>query len=78
MFGPIIGALVVTTMEYYLAPFGAWVTIIQGMIFVVCVMSFREGIIGIIGSLKTAFRRSSRSATISTRELLRLKPKLDQ
>ncbi|WP_318012730.1 branched-chain amino acid ABC transporter permease [Mesorhizobium sp. BR1-1-2] len=58
MFGPIIGATVVTTMEYYLAPFGAWVTIIQGMIFVVCVMSFREGIIGIIGSLTTAFRRS--------------------
>jgi branched-chain amino acid transport system permease protein len=77
MFGPIIGALVVTSMEYYLAPFGAWVTIIQGMIFVVCVMSFREGIIGIIGSLKTAFRRS-RPPTILTRELLRLKPKLDQ
>jgi branched-chain amino acid transport system permease protein len=65
MFGPIIGALVVTTMEYYLAPFGAWVTIIQGMIFVVCVMSFREGIIGIIGSLKTAFRRSSRPQGVS-------------
>jgi hypothetical protein len=44
-------------MEFYLAPLGGWVTIIEGMIFVICVMSFREGIIGIIGSSKAAIRR---------------------
>lgn len=76
MFGPIIGAVVVTTMEYYLAPFGAWVTIIQGMIFVVCVISFREGIIGIIGSLATAFRRSSGAATALSGRMLRQKRKV--
>ena len=48
VFGPILGAAVIVTMQNYLATFGAWVTIIQGVIFVVCVMLFREGIIGVI------------------------------
>jgi branched-chain amino acid transport system permease protein len=46
IFGPVIGALVLTTMENYLAQFGAWVTVTQGAIFVVCVLLFRRGIIG--------------------------------
>lgn len=48
VFGPIIGAAIIVTMQNYLATFGAWVTIIQGCIFVVCVMLFREGIVGVI------------------------------
>jgi len=47
VFGPIVGAAVIVTMQNYLATFGAWVTIIQGVIFVVCVLLFREGIIGV-------------------------------
>lgn len=46
VFGPIVGAAVIVTMQNYLAAFGAWVTIIQGVIFVVCVLLFREGIVG--------------------------------
>jgi branched-chain amino acid transport system permease protein len=46
IFGPIVGALIVVAMQYYLAPFGAWVVVIQGAIFVVCVLLFRRGIIG--------------------------------
>ncbi|MEN5084825.1 branched-chain amino acid ABC transporter permease [Bosea sp. TWI1241] len=48
VFGPILGALVIVAMQNYLASFGAWVTVIQGVIFVICVLTFREGIIGII------------------------------
>ena len=48
VFGPIVGAAVIISMQNYLATFGAWVTIIQGVIFVVTVMLFREGIIGVI------------------------------
>ena len=51
IFGPGVGALVVTAMENYLAPFGAWVTVTEGAIFVACVIAFRRGIIGTIGSL---------------------------
>jgi branched-chain amino acid transport system permease protein len=49
IFGPVMGALVVTAMENYLAQFGAWVTVTQGVIFMICVLAFRRGIIGEIG-----------------------------
>ena len=51
IFGPGLGALVVTAMENYLAPFGAWVTVTEGAIFVACVIAFRRGIAGTIGGL---------------------------
>ena len=43
VFGPLVGAAIIVTMQNYLATFGAWVTVIQGVIFVVCVLLFREG-----------------------------------
>jgi branched-chain amino acid transport system permease protein len=46
IYGPVVGALVVMSMETYLAPYGAWVTVIQGLIFVACVLTFRRGIVG--------------------------------
>ena len=49
VFGPVAGALVVLSMEHYLAQLGAWVTIAQGLIFVFCVLIFRRGIIGELG-----------------------------
>jgi branched-chain amino acid transport system permease protein len=49
IFGPVIGAAVIITMQNYLAQLGAWVTIVQGAIFVVCVLAFRRGIVGEIG-----------------------------
>jgi len=48
VFGPIAGALVIVAMQNYLATLGAWVTVIQGCIFVICVLLFREGIVGVI------------------------------
>ncbi len=44
--GPSVGAFLVVTIQNYLAEVGAWVTIIQGGIFVVCVLTFRRGIVG--------------------------------
>lgn len=44
--GPVVGAALVVTLQTYLAPFGAWVTIILGAIFVACVLLFRRGIVG--------------------------------
>ncbi|KKN48267.1 hypothetical protein LCGC14_0654490 [marine sediment metagenome] len=48
IFGPLVGAGVIVTMQNYLATFGAWVTVIQGVIFVIGVLMFREGIIGVL------------------------------
>jgi branched-chain amino acid transport system permease protein len=50
IFGPVVGSLIVTAMENYLAQFGAWVTVSQGVIFVVCVLAFRRGVVGEIGA----------------------------
>ncbi len=38
------------TMHNYLANLGAWVLFVQGLIFVVCVMAFRCGIVGEISN----------------------------
>ena len=37
-------------MQNYLAGFGAWVTVIEGVIFVVCVLLFRDGIVGVLSA----------------------------
>ena len=46
VFGPVAGAFLLITIEHYLAQLGAWVTIVQGVIFVVCVLAFRRGVVG--------------------------------
>jgi len=51
IFGPVVGAFVITAMQQYLAGFGQWVTVIQGAIFVACVLLFRRGLIGEIAHL---------------------------
>jgi len=49
LYGPVVGAVVVVAMQNYLAGFGEWVTVIQGVIFVACVLLFRRGIVGELG-----------------------------
>jgi branched-chain amino acid transport system permease protein len=51
VFGPMIGAAVIVAMQNYLAEMGAWVTVIQGVIFIACVLAFRRGIVGEIANL---------------------------
>jgi branched-chain amino acid transport system permease protein len=46
VFGPVVGAFIIVGMQNYLAQFGQWVTIIQGFIFILCVLAFRRGIAG--------------------------------
>ena len=46
VFGPVVGAAIVIGLETYLAQLGAWVTVVQGAIFVVCVLAFRRGVVG--------------------------------
>jgi branched-chain amino acid transport system permease protein len=46
VFGPVVGAAVIVAMQNYLAEMGAWVTVIQGAIFVTVVLAFRRGLVG--------------------------------
>lgn len=56
VFGPVVGAFIIIAMESYLAELGAWVTIVQGLVFVACVLAFRRGIVG-----ELAARRAKRA-----------------
>ena len=51
VFGPVVGAFFMVALENYLAQLGAWVTIVQGAIFVICVLTFRRGIVGELARL---------------------------
>ncbi len=44
--GPVLGAVIMVTLETQLAHLGGWVTVVQGAVFVACVLAFREGIAG--------------------------------
>ncbi len=51
IFGPVVGAFVIIAMQNYLSALDQWVTVIQGVIFVTCVLLFRRGIVGEIAAL---------------------------
>lgn len=61
LFGPVVGALVTTSMWSYLAQFGSWVTFIQGAIFVACVLMFRRGIVGELAEIRFLKRRQEKA-----------------
>ena len=48
LLGPLMGAGIVVSLQHILAqsPLGNWVSVILGIIFVFCVLSFRSGIVG--------------------------------
>jgi branched-chain amino acid transport system permease protein len=51
IFGPVVGAAIIVAMQTQLVSFGQWVTIIQGVIFVACVLLFRRGVVGELAAL---------------------------
>lgn len=46
LLGPLVGAIIIGSMEHYLAGFAELVLLIQGFVFVVVVMLFRKGVVG--------------------------------
>ncbi len=45
--GPVVGATLIIGLQNFLADrVGSWVTVIIGVIFVVCVLAFRKGVVG--------------------------------
>jgi len=56
--GPIYGAVVLVAAQDYLASFGSWVLVIQGAIFVLCVLFLRSGIAGALEDITRFLRRS--------------------
>lgn len=62
-FGPVLGSGIVIGLQDMLADkVGSWVTVIIGVIFVLCVLAFRKGVVGEL----QAFRERRRSAVVNT------------
>jgi len=51
VFGPVVGAFIIIMLENVLAQLGDWLTVVQGLIFVGCVLVFRRGVVGELGRL---------------------------
>ncbi len=57
LFGPVVGAFLISVLENELASrVGSWVQVILGLTFMVCVMSFRKGIVGTLVPLVARWR----------------------
>ncbi len=60
-FGPVLGAGVVIGLQDMLADkVGAWVTVIIGVIFVLCVLAFRKGMVGELAAWRERRRLATR------------------
>jgi branched-chain amino acid transport system permease protein len=46
VFGPAIGAVLISALHHYFDALGAWVTIVVGLVFIACVLVFRRGVVG--------------------------------
>lgn len=57
VFGPVVGAFIIVSMQTYLAETGSWVMAIQGVTFILCVLTFRNGIVGALGNVLPAEKR---------------------
>ena len=57
IWGPVVGSFIIVTLQNQLAGFGSWVTVVIGAIFVICVLTFRRGIVGELARLLRPGRR---------------------
>ncbi len=66
-FGPVLGSGIVIALQNLLADkVGSWVTVIIGVIFVVCVLAFRKGIVGELQAYRER-RRVARANMVAPR-----------
>jgi len=65
-FGPVFGAGIVISLQNLLADkVGSWVTVIIGVIFVICVLTFRKGVVGEVQAYRERRRVAAKAAASS-------------
>jgi branched-chain amino acid transport system permease protein len=66
-FGPVMGSGIVIALQNLLADkVGSWVTVIIGVIFVLCVLAFRKGVIGELQAFLDRRRAAAKAAASSS------------
>lgn len=61
VFGPVLGAVLISSLYHYFDFLGGWVTIMVGSTFILCVLLFRKGIVGQV-QMVLENRRAARSS----------------
>lgn len=69
VFGPAIGAFIITALQYYLDAFGQWVTVVVGVIFIACVSVFRQGVAGTMNKIKRSDMIRARGVSLNAKSL---------
>ena len=65
-FGPAFGAGLVISLQNLLADkVGSWVTVIIGVIFVLCVLAFRKGVVGELQAFLERRRNTAKAANVA-------------
>jgi len=59
LLGPILGAAILISLQHFLAGSEIPVNVITGIIFVLCVLMFRRGVVGEIGTFIMKRKNSS-------------------
>ncbi|MGO4835680.1 branched-chain amino acid ABC transporter permease, partial [Rhizobiaceae sp. 2RAB30] len=62
LLGPVVGAAVLVTLQTKLATLGSWVVVVQGAIFVLCVLFLRKGVVGSLEEVLAARSTRNRKA----------------
>jgi branched-chain amino acid transport system permease protein len=62
LLGPIVGAGIVVALQNYLATSQFPVTIVTGVIFMICVLTFRRGVVGELLASRWGRRLAGRGA----------------
>lgn len=60
LFGPVIGAAMIIGLQHYLGGIGQWITVVEGLVFIACVLAFRRGIAGEADRLTATLRKALR------------------
>lgn len=55
-FGPVFGAVALVVLQNQLAPYGAWITVVKGVLFVLCVVLLRGGLVGLFDTIRRVVR----------------------
>jgi branched-chain amino acid transport system permease protein len=73
--GPVVGAVILVSMQNYLSQLGSWVLIVQGTVFILCVMTLRKGV---VGSLAAYIARAQQRRVLSTERRIPIEVEMAQ
>jgi branched-chain amino acid transport system permease protein len=63
--GPVVGAGIFISLQELLAPFGAWIKVATGVIFILLILTFRKGVVGSLIDTARSVRARRRTTPVA-------------